>query len=715
MLGEGPSWSSLLRVAAKYGTAGGKRIGTRLALNKIRGDLEAEFGPALAAQVIADASTNDDPAAVINHYRVQQEQERLLSDPPPLHGSANWATWHELTRAGLLDDADNRPEGTELYLGAFLNPDPDLRKKADNWLFWDGVGHVLTIAPSGAGKALLMLIPNLLRYTGSCVVFDPKGELYRATSAWRARLGPVYRLAPFEDETHAFNLLEEVRDFDDAVTLASYVFPAEATAEGKFYEDEARAWLSAVIYFVARRAPADARTMIEVRSITALTGSELTSFIDAVARSGLGQSVTNAANVVRGMSATGRSSLLRSLNAKLAIWDSQGLSKAAARSDFDFRELKHRTATIYVTVPIPRLEAYGPFVQAVLTTALETLLDEGKRPDKPILFAVDEFLALGPMPRLASALRTHREAGVRLWYFLQNLADLQHAYPDNWKAFFADTEIQTFFGTKDSFTAELLSGFLGQYTVAQRTSSVSSSQSARGGWMDGSVSHSATAGIELKGRPLMFPNEVLKFLGHTDPDMSRFSIDFISGRPVQSILLPWSRGDLYLCRYGELERAIRASALLERIWIDHNDTYFDGALKPLAAVGWQDFADGREGGAPPFSNAVGFFNWDIGAIVLVSGFAGCEGALARAVDDPDGAKVVVKLLGFLEAVVLHEMLHQATFERLGTPYHGHGDVFLDIARQVHARMPTGTPPPTTENVARWPDVGDVDEIMRLAC
>lgn len=707
--GSGPGWGTVIGLALKAGTTGGKLLGNRIAQSRIKTELEAEFGSALAAEIAQEAVRSDDPASVIEHYRARQEQERLLRNPPPVHGSASWADWHELSRAGLLDDGENRREGTALYLGAFLNPDPELRKRDDNWLFWDGVGHALTVAPSGSGKSLLMLIPNLLRFTGSAVVFDPKGELYRATSSWRARLGPVYRLAPFEEETHAFNPLDEVRDFDDAATLASYIFPSEAKAEGKFYEDEARAWLAAVIHFVAKKAAPETRTLTEVRGITALTGKLLTQFIAAVATSGLGAGAVNAAQVLSGMSAVGRSSLLRSLNAKLAIWDSERLARATARSDVDFRALKHRTATVYITVPIPRLEAYGPFVRSLLTTALEALLDEPKRPEKPILFAVDEFLALGAMPRLASALRTHREAGVRLWYFLQNLADLQRLYPDNWKAFFADTEVQTFFGTKDPYTAELISGFLGETTVALRKSSVSASLSTRGDASDGATGRATSAGVQLSARPLMTPDEVLRFIGRADPDMTRFGINFIHGRPLRTILLSWSRGETLVRRYGELRAAITPSPLLEAIWRQYNETCFDGALEAPTVIGWQDFADGRDEGRPPFSRMLAFYNADIHAIIIVSGFARCEALLADAGSGP----LADQLLGFLEGLVLHEMLHQAVHARLGHARHGHGETMLEIVRQVHAKQPDGVPAPTPDTIEDWPGVGDVDEIRRL--
>ncbi len=58
--------------------------------------------------------------------------------------------------------------------------------------------HMITVAGSRAGKSSTVLIPNLKRHPGSCVVLDPKGELARATAAHRTRLGQrVFVLDPF--------------------------------------------------------------------------------------------------------------------------------------------------------------------------------------------------------------------------------------------------------------------------------------------------------------------------------------------------------------------------------------------------------------------------------------------------------------------------------------------------------------------------------------
>jgi type IV secretion system protein VirD4 len=49
----------------------------------------------------------------------------------------------------------------------------------------DGSGHLLTVAPTRAGKGTGQIIPNLLRWTGSCIVIDVKGENYLRTAGFR--------------------------------------------------------------------------------------------------------------------------------------------------------------------------------------------------------------------------------------------------------------------------------------------------------------------------------------------------------------------------------------------------------------------------------------------------------------------------------------------------------------------------------------------------
>ncbi|WP_386683041.1 type IV secretory system conjugative DNA transfer family protein [Loktanella sp. R86503] len=58
----------------------------------------------------------------------------------------------------------------------------------DPYLF-HGEGHLITIAPTGAGKGVASVIPAALRHQGDLVVVDPKGENFAVTSGRRIALG----------------------------------------------------------------------------------------------------------------------------------------------------------------------------------------------------------------------------------------------------------------------------------------------------------------------------------------------------------------------------------------------------------------------------------------------------------------------------------------------------------------------------------------------
>ena len=97
----------------------------------------------------------------------------VLPCPSPTHGSARFGTardaakWKHLAPTAPAD-AFTLGELAEAPKGA------DRRFRHD--------GHVLTCAPTGAGKGIGAVIPNLLTYPGSAFVLDLKGENYAVTA-----------------------------------------------------------------------------------------------------------------------------------------------------------------------------------------------------------------------------------------------------------------------------------------------------------------------------------------------------------------------------------------------------------------------------------------------------------------------------------------------------------------------------------------------------
>ncbi|MBB4305537.1 type IV secretion system protein VirD4 [Rhodobium orientis] len=488
-------------------------------------------------------------AAARQAYAAQRRQEELRHNPPPIHGSAAWAVPQALTEAGFLTPAVPTA-GRGILLG---------RTADGQALHWAGESHLLTVAPTRTGKATVQIIPNLLHYRGSAVVLDPKGELALATARWRAEhVGPVYILNPFalpqlHGVGHAFNPLDQVQDERDATKLAEMIYPRTDDDRQRFFDNEAIGFLSGVILFTARYAPEPHRNFGTIRDTLASLNRDFYGLLKAMSDPVMPPAIRNAAQTVQTKTRdVGQPRLIDSLSQYLRIWDTPGLRQATAQSDFEFRALKDAPATVYLVLPFEEISAYGTYVQMVFAAALDAMLANPAQPEIPVLFVFDEFLALDPDDRFVSALRTHASAGVRLWFFLQDLPTLEQKYPTTWKSFF-QAEVKTFFGTDDPHTAELVSNYLGDTTVAYDLPNPNLSV---GG---GGASYSVADNVQLTGRKLLTPDEVIRLLAATDATRPRPAVHFLRGvAPVQATLTPWFRDRTWKARHGGYDGATRS-------------------------------------------------------------------------------------------------------------------------------------------------------------
>ena len=90
-----------------------------------------------------------------------------------LHGSARWADYEDIKKAGMLCD-------NGVYVGGWED-----EHGRQHYLRHNGSEHILCIAPTRSGKGICLVIPTLLSITNSCLITDLKGELWALTSGWR--------------------------------------------------------------------------------------------------------------------------------------------------------------------------------------------------------------------------------------------------------------------------------------------------------------------------------------------------------------------------------------------------------------------------------------------------------------------------------------------------------------------------------------------------
>lgn len=136
--------------------------------------------------------------------------------------------------------------------------------------------HLVTIAPTGAGKGRGVIIPNLLRFEGSVIVIDPKGETWHVTARRRREMGQQVRLLdPFGAVSSRTDSLNPFDLFDrpgalldaDAEMLASLLAGDAGFHKEPFWDNWGRSLMSGVIAGVAETAPAEDRHFGRVREI----------------------------------------------------------------------------------------------------------------------------------------------------------------------------------------------------------------------------------------------------------------------------------------------------------------------------------------------------------------------------------------------------------------------------------------------------------------
>jgi type IV secretion system protein VirD4 len=105
-----------------------------------------------------------------------------------------------------------------------------------------------------------------------------------------------------------------------------------------------------------------------------------------------------------------------------------------------------------------------------------------------VLFALDEYAALGHMEVIENNMALMREYGVKLFLALQDLKQLEEVHPERWQSFIANAGVRLLFAPQDYNTQEYFSKLSGNTVWTYETGSSSTS------WGPGGQSGSSNTG-----------------------------------------------------------------------------------------------------------------------------------------------------------------------------------------------------------------------------
>ena len=143
-----------------------------------------------------------------------------------LYGTARWATAADLRRNGLLFTKGvicGQTATAVLSANAKTGTTKYRLKRTSRIIGHVGETSTLMVAPSRSGKGVSTVIPTLLSWGGSVIVFDPKAENWHITAGFRRKFSHSLRFSPVIKDSVHFNILAEVRTGENAVRDAEII------------------------------------------------------------------------------------------------------------------------------------------------------------------------------------------------------------------------------------------------------------------------------------------------------------------------------------------------------------------------------------------------------------------------------------------------------------------------------------------------------------
>ena len=344
-----------------------------------------------------------------------------------------------------------------------------VERKAGELVTYAGDGHLVTFAPTGAGKTAGPVITNSLTHPGQLIVLDMKGEVFAATHEARRAMGQDVCVVDLRDGSDSGSLnpldLAARCGTDPAVTGRS--FAAELIERGtnehdRFWNDWAETMIGgAAAWLLADRPPEERRLS---RLFDLFTDDDVTyqlavlmdkkEVVNRAARAAF-------ASFLQLPEQNTRPSVLGTVQSHLRLLDSDLTRNVTDTTTMDIDGfLAGKPMSLYIIVPPFRLGAYRPLLRLWLSGLILLLTQRKAPPKERTLMLCDEIGNLGRIDALLMATTLLRAGGLTVWSFWQNAAQLQ-IYGSQANTLLDNAGVVQIFGIRNYRMAQDLANVIG--------------------------------------------------------------------------------------------------------------------------------------------------------------------------------------------------------------------------------------------------------------
>ncbi|MDD3446973.1 MAG: type IV secretory system conjugative DNA transfer family protein, partial [Zavarzinia sp.] len=407
-------------------------------------------------------------------------------------------------------------------------------------LAYSGPEHHLVTGASRAGKGVGHVVPTLLTWAGSVLVYDPKAELYDITAGFRSKFSHAFFLNFTRDDSAAFNPLFEVRKGPNEVAdvqnvVSILIDPSGTKQELSFWDQSASDLLTAIILHQLYAAPDDEKNLAAVRAAlldfdaTLLRMSHTYHRFKPGALDEKGERVPEVYPEIRlvamrflEMEKKIKDSIVATCLACLVLWSDPRVAAKTSRSDFTIGDLVCSDApcSCYIQAPPSDADRLKPLTRLILSQVSKSLMAEidrdarGRPKRHKLLFLIDEFPTLGKLGFFETNLRVMAGYGIKAMLIVQSFKDIAAAYGQN-NTIVDNCHVIVAFATADSDTAARIATMTGKAVEYRESRSRSTGVFSRG---------SDSRSLSEVQRELLTPGEV-RALDYGD------QLIFVTGSP----------------------------------------------------------------------------------------------------------------------------------------------------------------------------------------
>lgn len=443
-------------------------------------------------------------------------KKRRSTSIDDLHGSAHWADEEEIHDAGLLS-------GSGVYVGAWTDEKGKVR-----YLRHDGPEHIIALAPTRSGKGVGLVLPTLLSWTESAVVYDIKGENWSLSAGWRKEYAKnvVLNFDPSSiDNSCAYNPLDAVRlDSERAVGDVQNIATILVDPDGKglvsHWDKTAFALLTgAILHTLFKIRKEDNRTANLSDVVTLLSNPEMpiTDVLQEMldyehTNDGAHPVIAGEARAMLNKAEEELSSVVSTAIANLSLYRDPIVSRNTAHSDFAIDDLMNhdKPVTLYIVDRPSDADRIRPLTRLLITQIIRRLTEKMEFSDgrsvkhykHRLLLLLDEFPALKKLTMVEDGLAFMAGYGIKAYLICQDIQQLTAIYSRDEKVI-ANCHIRIGYAPNKLETAESLSKMSGTTTVVKEDLSISGSRL-------GGIAKSYNKSFREHQRPLITPDEVMR-------------------------------------------------------------------------------------------------------------------------------------------------------------------------------------------------------------